>query len=68
MTDSDKAQTACKVTEITPAMIEAGVSEMRDSCYGRELGELVESVYLAVEIERRSHFAKSLASSNTVLK
>jgi hypothetical protein len=63
-----KDQAACKVTEITPAMIEAGVSEIHEKYFGCDLGELAQSVYLAMEIERQSHLANSKASSSTALK
>jgi hypothetical protein len=39
--------------EITPAMIEAGVTELRHLAYGSELSEVVEAIYLMMELERR---------------
>lgn len=38
--------------EITPEMIEAGVWRMREFSYGQSLHELVEAIYLQMEIER----------------
>lgn len=58
-------QPACKVTEITPEMIEAGVSEIQEKHFGCDLSELVESVYLAIEIARTSHFESEVASTNS---
>ena len=39
---------------VTPAMIEAGVAELRERVFGDSLSDVVESVYLMMEIERRS--------------
>lgn len=39
---------------ITDEMVRAGVWELRDKVFGRDLNEVVRSVYLAMEIERMS--------------
>ena len=39
--------------EITPEMIEAGVSRLGEFCFGQPQEEIVEALYLAMEIERR---------------
>lgn len=42
-----KPQPACKVTEITPAMIEAGVKALREMIVGEDLdSEVVRHVFL----------------------
>ena len=40
--------------EVTPEMIEAGMDRLRDFRIGQRLEEIVEAVYLAMEIERAS--------------
>ena len=40
--------------EITPKMIEAGVTEWRECRYGDSGARVVEAIYLAMEIERRA--------------
>ena len=40
--------------EVTPAMVEAGVLELREKVFGMDLGEIVQSVYLAMTIEREA--------------
>lgn len=39
--------------EITPAMIRAGLFEIGEFRFGCSMAELVEAIYLAMEIERR---------------
>ncbi len=38
--------------EITEAMVQAGVEEMRERVFGEPLSEIVTGVYLAMEIQR----------------
>ena len=45
--------------EITPTMIQAGVDELRGKPIGLDLGEIVRSVYLMMEVDRRSQGAKA---------
>lgn len=40
--------------EITLEMIEAGVYELKEKAFGQGLADIVRSVYLAMETERRS--------------
>ena len=42
------------VIEITPKMVEAGVEELRDQSFRTPFEEVVRSVYLMMEIERRA--------------
>ena len=46
--------------EITPEMIEAGGSELRQRCFGEGHRDLVTFIYLAMESER--HLASASAS------
>lgn len=39
--------------EVTPEMIEEGVAELREKPFGSSLNDVVEAVYLAMEVVRR---------------
>lgn len=54
------------VIEITPQMIEAGITEMRRHHHGESMCKIVEAIYLMMEIERRSQhkLSHSCASSS----
>ena len=41
--------------EITPAMIDAGIQELKSRQFSDGFDELVRSIYLMMEIERRFH-------------
>lgn len=49
---------------ITGQMIEAGVTELREMPYGRHLAEVVEAIYLAMELERRAQDNSSAFLNN----
>ncbi|MEO3998552.1 hypothetical protein [Mesorhizobium sp. CAU 1732] len=40
--------------EITPEMIAAGTLELRDMRFGRRMADILEAIYLAMEIEKRA--------------
>jgi hypothetical protein len=51
MCESEQRQAGVQI-EITPAMIEAGVAELRDCYLGTSLDEIAREVWLAMETER----------------
>lgn len=50
----DQTRQAGGKIEVTKEMVAAGVEEMLERHYGADLADLVESIYLAMEIARRS--------------
>ena len=50
----DSSGQAGALIEITPAMIEAGVSELRGRPIGGDLLDAVYEIYLAMELTRRA--------------
>lgn len=58
MADSvEKSGQAGTEIKITPEMIEAGVAELREACFGADLREVARVVYLAMAVERESSSA-----------
>lgn len=39
----------------TPAMVQAGVEELREKYFGQSLDDIVTSIYIAMEAERRAN-------------
>ena len=50
----ESVQRQADTIEITPAMVAAGVSELRDQTFALSHENLVEAIYLMMEIERRA--------------
>jgi hypothetical protein len=49
--------------EITPAMINAGVVELREKRFGTSESEIVRDIYLMMEIERRADAYDAIVSA-----
>ena len=60
MTKTYDAKTESKGVEsrdivVTEAMIEAGVDRFKDFTFGQNIPEVIEAIYLAMEIERLNY-------------
>lgn len=55
------------MAELTPEMIEAGVSELRERCFGEPLAEIVTHVFIAMMAEKASQdsYSGSFPASST---